>query len=323
MTYGGIRIWDITNPSNPIIKSNFKRDAFLKRIDFYNNFAYLVYKDSLIILNISNVNSPTLVNSIPLSPFYDIVISNNHLYVFDYYSFKVYDLSNPSNPSLTCTTNFPVEYVYDVVANNNYIYAVIKFNNNLYSPFLASHKQILLGGNLSILNNRAYLSEAYYPNVRVFDISNVNNVYQIGYYNTLFSAQSTYLFGDYVFIANGYGEIKVINANNLNNILTVAYYQDSSFTNSVLFLNGYIFSANGIEGLNVYKLNITNKNEKEDISLLDRGIIQFLSEGFYKIYTVDGKIVKSGYSKKNEKLSLKPGIYIVNLNKTIRKVVIQ
>jgi len=41
---------------------------------------------------------------------------------------------------------------------------------------------------LSILNNRAYLSEAYYPNVRV----------------------STYLFGDYVFIANGYGEIKVI-----------------------------------------------------------------------------------------------------------------
>jgi len=84
----------------------------LKRIDFYNNFAYLVYKDSLIILNISNVNSLTLVNSIPLSPFYDIVISNNHLYVFDYYSFKF--------------------MIFQIL--------------HLYSPFLASYKQILLGG---------------------------------------------------------------------------------------------------------------------------------------------------------------------------------
>jgi len=189
---------------------------------------------------------------------------------------------------------------------------------------LASYKQILLPGNLSILNNRAYLSEgAYFYNsgLRIFDISNVNNVYQIGYYNTLFPAQSTYLFGDYVFIANGYGEISVINANNLNNISIVAYYRDSSFVNSVFFLNGYIFSANGIEGLSVYKLNITNK--EENVAIIKKGAIQFLSDGYYKIYTIDGKMIKSGYSKKNEKLSLKPGIYIVNLDKTIRRVIIQ
>jgi hypothetical protein len=333
---GGMRIWDITNPSNPVIKSNFKRDTFLKEIDFYNNFAYLVYYDSLIILDISNVNSPAIVNSIPSPVFYHIVISNNYLYAFDFPNFKVYDISNPSNPNLIYSNYLPISYVFDAVANNNYIYAIVQYGterffyiidiSNPSSPFLASYKQILLPGNLSILNNRAYLSEGAYfyfynGGLRIFDISNVNNVYQIGYYNTLFPAQSTYLFGDYVFIANGYGEISVINANNLNNISTVAYYRDSSFVSSVFFLNGYIFSANGIEGLSVYKLNITNK--EENVAIIKKGAIQFLSDGYYKIYTIDGKMIKSGYSKKNEKLSLKPGIYIVNLNKTIRKVVIQ
>jgi hypothetical protein len=104
---GGMRIWDITNPSNPVIKSNFKRDTFLKEIDFYNNFAYLVYYDSLIILDISNVNSPAIVNSIPSPAFHHIVISNNYLYAFDFPNFKVYDISNPSNPNLIYSNYLP------------------------------------------------------------------------------------------------------------------------------------------------------------------------------------------------------------------------
>lgn len=130
----GMYIYDITNPATPASLGQFSHIRSCDPVVADNNYAYVTlrngtlcagFTNELNIVNVSNLLSPSLVKTMPLTNPHGLAKDNNLLFICDGRDgIKMYDATDPVNIVLKKTVT-GIE-TYDAIAWNNNLLVVAK-----------------------------------------------------------------------------------------------------------------------------------------------------------------------------------------------------
>jgi photosystem II stability/assembly factor-like uncharacterized protein len=108
-TVGYIKIFNITDPANPVEESSTQIPYIAYGMVYYNGYLFLAeYDEGLSILNVTDPQNPFEATHLSLPRVFDVFIRDNYAYVCGGYSpqfydggFYVYDITNPEAPVQT------------------------------------------------------------------------------------------------------------------------------------------------------------------------------------------------------------------------------
>lgn len=214
---GGLRIIDITNKVAPFEVSTYStEDMFARDVIVVGGLAYLAnIKDprvsggSLQIINIANPYSPHLVGSYGSSSTLSVTVEGSYAYIASglYTSanqpinFEIINVANPASP-------FRVSFygsagdAWNVAISGNYAY-------------VAEHQDCVSG-----------ICDPNGGGLRVLNISNPSNPYQVDYYSGgLEAANDVKIENNYAYVIDSYAGLRVFNITNPASIYEIGFYE--------------------------------------------------------------------------------------------------
>lgn len=131
---GGMYIYDISNPASPVSQGSFVHARACDPVIADDNYAYVTLRagtscgptaNELQVINVQNLQSPSLAKTYPMSGPYGLSKDNNLLFICDgAYGLKVYNASDVQSLQLVKTIS-GIE-TYDVITYNNIALVVAK-----------------------------------------------------------------------------------------------------------------------------------------------------------------------------------------------------
>jgi PGF-pre-PGF domain-containing protein len=184
--YNGLLIFDISNPSSPVLKGSYDIEGYASGVSVSGNYAYIVNSSEFLIFDISNPSSPVLKGSYDtLFIANDVSVAGNYAYLVGFEDLLIFDISNPSSPILL----------------GNYSKTIVDFD--AIDPWMAT--DVLVSGNY------VYVADGH-GDFSIFDIGNPSSPYLKGSYNA--GAISDFsVSGDYVYIASYYNGLYILKTN--------------------------------------------------------------------------------------------------------------
>lgn len=130
----GMFIYDISNPATPVAQGQFSHARRCDPVIADGNYAYVTLRNGtacagntnqLDVVNITNINSPVLAKTYPMTNPHGLSKDNNLLFICDGKDgLKMYDASNPLN--IVLKKHLPAIETYDAIANNGNLLVVAK-----------------------------------------------------------------------------------------------------------------------------------------------------------------------------------------------------
>ncbi len=209
--YSYLRILDVSNISNIVLKSNFTLNE-VQDIYVSGNYAYVADShQGLKILNISNPSSPSLVGSFNNSADTNgdsdgVFVSGNYAYVVNADAgLQAIDISDPTTPSLSDT--------YDTTGQ-----AVKVF----------------------VSGNYAYIADGE-SGLQIIDISNPSSLSFVANYN-LDESLDVFVSGNYAYVADGDDGLQIIDISTPSSPTSVSTYINlSANSNGVFVVNDKVY----------------------------------------------------------------------------------
>lgn len=218
-------IYDITDKTKPILKSQLQFNYLIADIKVRGNYAYIANQyNGLQIIDISNPASPQVVGSYKTqSSAWNVALSGDFAYVPMGNSLYIINISNPSAPTLAATYNIG-NSCYDIAINGSYVYLTIGgFEgtiqivdvSNPSSPILYNTIQnlncpnkIKINGNIAFLVTNSGLT--------VIDITNPQSPQILTKYLELITINNIYAIGNLLYILTTGGYIYVFDITDPN-----------------------------------------------------------------------------------------------------------
>ena len=155
----GMNIYSISSPSSPNYLSGFSHARLCDPVIADNQYAYVTLRSTenvcggnrneLDVIDVSNINNPTLVKVVSLVHPHGLSRDGNTLIICDGDAgLKIFDVSNPKNPVLIQTIEMAA--TYDVIAENNI--AIVSAKDGLYQFDYSKPSQTKLISKTSLSN---------------------------------------------------------------------------------------------------------------------------------------------------------------------------
>jgi len=244
---GGIVIYDISSPTEPIMTGCYKSpdragpfdliDDNLFLADNYDNFSEntappncessFIYanRGDLQIIDISDKSLPSLIGSYA-TPGYSsqVKIFENYCFVVhdrDIGGISIVDISNSNNMENISFIETTGSYLEDIAIKESYLYAIDFYEglqiidiSNIESPITVGHYDLPLGiSDIEIKANHAYFACGY-SGLYILDISDIANPVFLGSCATQDVALNVAVRADYAYIADRRGGVQIINISN-------------------------------------------------------------------------------------------------------------
>ncbi len=130
---GGLLIFDVSDPSEPVLLGNLSTNNATQGVSVMGNIAYLTdgYGDFKIV-DVSDPSKPTLMSRLSLSGYaYEVAISGNLAYIASgQYRFHIVDISDPYDPVAIGNGSVP-GFAQDIFVSGDVLY-VLGYNDILH-----------------------------------------------------------------------------------------------------------------------------------------------------------------------------------------------
>ncbi|MCI0394570.1 MAG: PKD domain-containing protein [Chloroflexi bacterium] len=220
--YGGLRILDVSDPTNPVELGYFDSDGSADAVAVLGNYAYLGKTSGtveVVVLNVSNPANPVEVNDLNTNgSVRGLALANNYLYVAQSsQDLTVYSLANPAAPA-----------------------------------FAGNYVVIGTPGDLTVDNDRAYVT-AGTAGVRILNVADPANISEVAAYDVPGPEMA-------VRVSTGSGQVQVAYHNlglrliNPNDASLLGVYEYLSYPASIGAAGGYIYLTDAGDGLRVLDL---------------------------------------------------------------------
>ncbi len=182
---GTFRIFDVYNPSNPVLVSSLSTGAFSSPRDLVvsGSYAYVGASGGLMIINVGNPGKPVTVATAAAGADIDNVrIQGNYVYLYDDGSggTNIIDVSNPTNPSYitqigtasTHDVSGRYFYVADDVSQQFQIYDISNpASASLVGSISSAVSSTAHNGELIVAGRYVYLADPGNDTIKVFDVA--------------------------------------------------------------------------------------------------------------------------------------------------------
>jgi hypothetical protein len=264
-----LRIFNITNPSNPIETGSCPFSMYasdgMHAVTIYNQHAYVAYgQEGVHFIDISNPSSPMEVGMFrDWSECRDVAIDGNYAYIAgnDHNIFNngllVVDISNLSNPILE--TSLPTGTGFGVEVRDGY--AFVTSDSGLFIIDVSDPPNAFVVGSnynpsnaydLVLKDNYAYVIN--YAGLYIFDISMTSDPVQVGYADAS-DATCLTVSGNIAYVARAGEGISIIDITSPANPFELDYFEHSVPLNvgSILLNESYLYIA-GYSDFRIYSV---------------------------------------------------------------------
>jgi len=264
---GGLRIYDISNPDNPVIVGATNNGDSPYHVAVAGNTCYLAnYDDGLRIYDVSNPTHPVNVGHIDNGGnAWAVAVAGSTCYLANHDDgLRIYDVSTPASPTnIGHIDNGGSAYGVAVAGNFCYlangtdglrIYDV----SNPANPVNVGH--IDDGGTavrVAVAGNFCYLAN-YTDGLRVYDISNPANPVNVGHIDDGGNAYDLAVAGNTCYLANYYDGLRIYDISNPANPVNVAHINDGGAARGVAVAGNICYLANYNDGLRIYRMGVVN-----------------------------------------------------------------
>jgi hypothetical protein len=279
----GLKIIDISDPYSPEISGEVSIGAYCGKFDISGSYAY-VTEGRIIsiwpeiktlgyfnIVDISDPENPFVVNSIQIleEPYHyvrDISVNGSNAYIVtNDQGMKVFDISNPQNPTLLTSFSLDSSWASSINISGNYAYVgtaddglkVIDISNP-ESPSMVKTVDNYGLGSSEIVGNYLYAANG---NLAIFDISDPRNPLPIGSVSTPKIASDVAVIGPYAFVADGSdsgGSTLMIDIRDLNNPITLCSIHSDDGPSAVFASDPYVYAGDDF-GFHIISFDLLSK----------------------------------------------------------------
>ncbi|UCC79199.1 MAG: T9SS type A sorting domain-containing protein [Candidatus Zixiibacteriota bacterium] len=250
--YSGIRAIDITDPYNPIVYENIETGGDAVDIAISGNYAYLAsYYAGLLIYDITDPENPIFAGSFVTTNITRFVeVEGDYAYLIntiegvndlDIVILNVYDPYNPVFIRVFSDLYWPRYLdVVDTIAYISCLYSleIVNMADPSAPVHLASHPYRYTGNNLFVEGNYAYVAGSPHG-LDIFDISNPENPYIIGYFDSL-PAVAVGVNNGYACLS-GYFDLYLLDVSDPTNPVFIDEYADVKSRNTIYMREQYLY----------------------------------------------------------------------------------
>lgn len=278
---GDLGLWviNVSDPSTPHEVAHYHSGGVANSVCISGKYAYITncysympsLHEGLQIIDISDASNPRKVGYFDTGDWTsDVYVSDEYAYVTDAYNgLRIVDISNPTNPNGMGHYLTP-SWAYAVYVSGSYAY-VADFHFGLriidvsdpQNPFEVGYFDTYgTACDVHVSGNYAYVAEGYeapppapppLPGLRIIDVSDPQNPFQVGYFNTGRAGWTTgvYVQGNYAFITVSGGcltGLRIIDISDPQNPYVIGYFNTAHGLYSLWFRDQYVY-ANGTADL--------------------------------------------------------------------------
>jgi hypothetical protein len=227
----GLRIYDVSNPVDPVFMGAINTSCVGIDMDVVGNYAYIAsHSCGLYIIDVSNPANPTLVASHSGPGNYYSVTANetNAFVTYCHNGFLSIDVTDPYNP----WGNNPITTSYcgfGSTINDNYVYALIGMSGfrifNISDPnnpsFEGEYTEGEYGYGIYYDNDRIYFADGYYLGqeygFKIVDVSNPTNPVFVGGAETPDQELNIATNGNYAYVSCTDGNLRIFDISDETN----------------------------------------------------------------------------------------------------------
>jgi hypothetical protein len=234
------------------------------------------------LLTVANDSVPFMVNgSVSINEIMDVINDLNLSLSYDAATDLFFN-----DPAFTATTS----NAYDIQGISEYYGSDLGFTAAARNATLTRFQESLTGyggfytffseidkipielkeydnGNASnavyISGNRAFMAEGI-NGIAVLDISDINNINQVGHFDDGGEANDIVVIGDYAYVADGSDGFEILDISDISNISQFSQFDDGGEAFDIAVSGTKIYIADGSDGLEIY--NFTNQLNPENVT---------------------------------------------------------
>jgi hypothetical protein len=285
-TLSYFRIFNIENPSNPILKGSLSFND-VNGIYVVGNYAYVADgTGGLRIINVENPSSPSYIQQYPTTAALDVFVADSLAYVADGTGgLRIIDVSNPNVPLQVGNYSRPGFSAFGVYVINDTAYvayhtAGLRILDATNLPSITEIGSYSLGvgtyaNGIHVMDSIAYI--AYRESgLRIINISDPTNPEEIGDVATEDWAEDVFVKSNLAYVADRYGGLRVILVSDPTNPVEVGYYNTTSdYAVDVYVKDSLAYVAAGdIDGFYIVKYtgHAGVKEEKEKLINIENNL---------------------------------------------------
>lgn len=215
-----VEIFDISIPGvrNKMGTLRLPTTGSVNSIEISGGYAYITaYQSGLLVADISEPSSPSIVGSCPTSDYSnDVAVAGSYAYVSDWNNgLKIIDIADPAHP--TQVGQYTISgYCYAVAVLDHYAYLtdnsgllVIDVANPA-APVKAGVLSGIFARDIAIVGERLYTASGFTNGFQVFDISSRTAPVRLGFVDTPGEALGVAVSGDYAYIGDSLSGVQVV-----------------------------------------------------------------------------------------------------------------
>ncbi len=271
---GNMYILDLTLPGYPAWSIT---EVSFSDIDVKEDLAYLVNDDGFEIWDVSDLQNPYMMSSVPFMYGNELFISGEYAYVSaDHEGLRIIDISDPSNPQLlgqleaySWTPAFDISGTTGYVANGSGLYTL-----DLSNPYGSAPQMLGFLPTAGQLNDVAYSGSMAYladwtGGLRIIDVSDPANPAEVS--TVPIQAWKITAHSDYAFVTeanpNFPDTLKIYDTSDPYTPSMIASYTLPEDAYDVEYADGYLYVACFNSGLRIF--DVSNPNSPIEVSWID------------------------------------------------------
>ncbi len=261
-------ILNIADPKNPSQISSLNISSAVTAVAVQGNYAYLATRgdsSELRVINISNINNPSIATTVNLSgnsDALDVGVNDTKLYAVQGNILYAYDISTPTNPQALDTIDLnglgkklfiSANNIFVATQNANAELQIIDGTNaaNLQNIGNANLPGSLSGTDVFVLGSRAYISTDNNSSgpgggeFFVYDISNLSAPISLGYYDVGAKVYTFNIVGPYAILGTNLSnqELKIVDVSFPATISSVTSFDLSGYILGLAANCSFVYAA--------------------------------------------------------------------------------
>jgi photosystem II stability/assembly factor-like uncharacterized protein len=294
----GLQIWDLANPSNPVLRGTLAAaPAAPRRIAVSEGYAYLA-DGGLTIVQLGDGTAPVAVGSYETyAGSWSTEVSGDYAYVAEGTSgLRVLDISDLSLPMEAAHLDIPGDS-RDLAIDGDRLYLaagsvglhVVDISDPTAPDELGADPDVI-GWRVAVSGTKAYVLESISgepERLRVLDVSDPSSIGLLGTYEfspQVFVAWDLVVDGDYAYVAGHDGGVRILDVSDPAQITLVSTFAAPSVTGVYLDGNLLYVSANSLTG-GLIIVDVSDPLHPQQVG-------EYEEQGFAPFYTV----VRNGFA---------------------------
>ncbi len=275
--FGGLKIVDISDPSNPTIFGLFPTSVNFDNVAINGDYAYIADGYGLRIFNFTNPAKVIQTGFYNMRGADKVVVAGNFAYVLAY-NFYIFDISDPSKPTLVSSFKHN-DLANDLYINGTFAYVVYSIvseaNTGLKILDISDPTNPVQTGfsttydldNIDGKGDYVYTLNSATAWLHIIDVSNPSNPVVKSKLDMKGQTNDITVVGDYAYVANRLDGLRIINISDPSNPIEVGFYDTDNLAFGVSVSGGLAYVADGSCGLLV--IDITKPSDPTKIGFLD------------------------------------------------------